>query len=176
MTEPQRVDWYAYPVVPLRLRLIGVHFHDDETASDADCAAFAQHPDLYERMLLARPSANSISVALEITTGEGAPLYMQVTYAADFRLHDDLAKEERDKALKYTAYYLAPRTIYPYLREFIANLTKRWRGGEITLPYFPLPTQRVDESELEIPQPLEEYQAELPLTGEGQDERAGTNV
>ncbi len=164
------VDWTGYPVVPSRIRLVVAQFVDNEAIPDEACTGFAANPQLFERLLLARSSPVNLSAAIEVTTAEEAPAFLRVMYAIDFALSAEMPEDERENLLRVSAYYIAPRTIYPYLREFVSNLTKRWRGGEILLPYFPIPIPPSEDGELIVPPPPpgEVYrQGEIPLEQQG---------
>lgn len=160
MSPDLRVERWSYRVRPTRVFLLHLHFNDAGEPPEGMPEMSAFEVDLG----LARPNPLQLSVALTVATAEDSPLSMTVTYAADYEMNALVPEDKRDEEWKHTAYYLAPGLLYPYIREMYTNVTSRWVGGPVSLPFLPIPLHIPDDKQaIPPPPPDAEFQAELHL-------------
>lgn len=112
---------------------------------------------------LFRPSYHRLIISLTVEVEEDAPFDLDVTYAVEFEMNEEVADEDQDYLWKHVAAHVAPGLLYPYVREAVTHLTSRWRGDTFSLPLIPLPA--LPEDEIAIPAPPEnsDRQGVLPL-------------
>ena len=150
-----------YPVRPVRVYLTHAHFYDPEDTPPS----FSERTGFHVSLELERPGPLNLVVALTVSTERDAPAQLTCTYAAEYEMNPAFNEELRDEMLTLVAYNLGPRLLYTYVREFITNVTARWRGEPLILPLSPLPiTQGHDE----IPPAPEDGSYQLPLIDEGE--------
>lgn len=89
----------------------------------------------------ARASSNQVAVALEVRAQ--APTTVEVAVKAGTILtidHADEPPSELDEEFAKIAAQMGPVILYPYIRELIADLTRRSGKGTITLPIYQVGT------------------------------------
>lgn len=106
-----------------------------------------------------RHSLRRMVIALGVTIPLDHPYSIEVMYAGDFVMADDVGASDVEDEWRRTAAQLAPIVLYPYLRELISDLTRRSQAEPLTLPVlafsgidveaieFPAPPSDVDESQ-----------------------------
>src|SRR5215213_8187837 len=150
----------GYPVRPAGVYLRHAHFYDpDDTSED-----FPDEQSFKVGLDLVRPTPLTLTVLLTVSTGEDAPIACECTYAVDYVMHGSVPAEEREELWRRVAFSLAPRLLYPYVREFFTNMTARWRGKSFILPFTTVPLPPMEDVAIP-PAQSEEYQSELPLIG-----------
>lgn len=162
------LEQWSYHVRPLRMYLVHVHFdsssEEPELEHEMDEAPPPPEGTFRVRLGLVRLAAMELSVELTVETSSASPVLFSMTYAADFQMHPGLPEAHREDVWRHVAYYLAPRLLYPYVRELITNLTSRVLSAPIALPFSPIPLN-IPASEQFVPPPPSdaEFQAELEL-------------
>jgi hypothetical protein len=91
-----------------------------------------------------RPSPRTVIVALRVRAGEDAPVVLDVTYACDFELSDELEGEALQGVCRELALETGPALLYPYVREEVSRLTERSRLGRLVLPWLRPPLEALD--------------------------------
>ena len=162
------LDQWGYHVRPLRMYLVHVHFDsslpEGEPENDPEEAAPLPEGAFVVRLGLVRLAAMELSVELTVETPSAVPVMFSMTYAADFEMHPGLPEAHREAMWRHVAYYLAPRSLYPYIRELVTNLTSRVPGGPILLPFSPIPLNIPVSEQFVPPSPSDaEFQAEFDL-------------
>ena len=141
-----------YIILTRRIYLAHAHFVDlqgpEFTSSDEPTAT-----EIQVSLGLTRPSESEMVVALTADTLPGTPYDISVTYAADYEIAATVPPAERDEHWRHLALQIAPGVLYPYLREFVTNLTSRSRAFTLNLPLIPLPLG-VGESDFHLPEVL----------------------
>lgn len=69
-------------------------------------------------------------------------------------MEEDFPEDSIEENWKRFAAHLAPVILYPYVREFISDITNRGRGASLTLPVLYV-GRGLDPDTLELPQPEE---------------------
>lgn len=111
----------------------------------------------------------------EVERENRAPFDLSVTYAAEFEIHESIPDERREEVLRLIGYRFGPQLLYTYIREFYTNVTSRWRGTPLVLPFLPIPLEPAEGEEDEgipPPPPHSAYQRELPFSGEEEEANA----
>lgn len=158
---PTYVDSSDYHVVPERIFLVHSSF--------ADRAGPLQEPDalpddlgFFISLGMHRLSRYRLTVAVSVDyAGEDAPFDLTVTYAAEFRMHDSVPSDAVEGLWKYIAQDLAVKVLYPYLRHAVSDLTDKWRGERVYLPFIPIPLEEDEGMEFAVPLPADLGQVSL---------------
>ena len=131
----------AFYATPLRIYLTEAHFSepslpDEEPGAWSDATEFEMWIGLY------RHSLRRLSVAVNLDSKANAPAEFSVSYAGDFVLDEQCPEEQIDNAWQSLAFDVAPKLVYPYIREEVSRLTAHSRVGMLVLPVLPLPVTR----------------------------------
>jgi preprotein translocase subunit SecB len=106
-------------------------------------------------MLFGRPSSwRRLTIAIGVVFDIEHPFRLEVMYAGEFEMSDEVLVDDRESHWRKVAAQLAPVILYPYIREVVHNLTGRSQSGELVLPV--LSFLGMAEEELEIPSPPED--------------------
>lgn len=100
-------------------------------------------------LAFARRSVRELTIALGVTVPMTRPYSVEVMYAGDFALSDSVPDEEVEAHWRQTAATLAPIVLYPYIRELVADLTRRSQAEDLTLPV--LAFGGIDVDGLQVP-------------------------
>lgn len=131
--------------------LVEVWFRDRTVDPDFDPEGGGYEEGMFEvRISLARPARRVLAVAMSMETGEDSPVEVRVCYVAEFEMSTDVPEEEWDGEWRRAASQLAPKLLYPHLREMFTSLSTRARGGPLMLPMAGLDLD-ISEDELAIP-------------------------
>jgi preprotein translocase subunit SecB len=155
------VDSSDYHVVPERIFLVDSTFADRSGPRD-EPAPIPDDLGIVISVALHRLGRFRLTVAVTIATvGEDSPFDLSVTYAGQFRMHDTVPADNIEPLWGYIARDLAIKVLYPYLRQAVSELTDRWRGEKLFLPFIPIPLHFADGEELEVPLPADDAQVSL---------------
>lgn len=147
-----------FPVRPARVYLGHAHFYDPGNTPEK----FSDEQSFRVGLDLERPDPQTLTVLLTVSTGPDAPLACECTYAVDYVMRGTVPPEEQEELWRRVAFVMAPRLLYPYVREFFTNITARWRGRSLTLPFSTVPLPPMEDVVIP-PARSAEYQPELPL-------------
>jgi preprotein translocase subunit SecB len=130
-----------FHAIPVRVYLTEAHFSepklpDEEPGVWSDATEFEMWIGVY------RHSPRKLSVAVNLDSSAHAPAEFSVSYAADFLLAEEYPAEQIDSAWQSIAFDIAPKLVYPYIREEVSRLTAHSRVGMLVLPVLPLPVTR----------------------------------
>jgi preprotein translocase subunit SecB len=130
-----------FDATPERIYLTEAHFSEPKLPDEApgvwsDTTEFEMWIGVY------RHSLRKLSVAVNLDSSANAPADFSVAYAGDFVLDERYPEEQIDSAWQSLAFDIAPRLVYPYIREEVARLTAHSRVGMLVLPVLPLPVTR----------------------------------
>lgn len=156
------VDSSDFQVVPERIFLVQSTFADRSGPADEPDPLSEDNIEILISLGLHRLSRYRLTVAVSVAyAGEDAPFDLAVTYAAQFRMHDTVPSDLVEELWAYVARDLAVKLLYPYLRQAVSELTEKWRGDKVYLPFIPIPLELEDGEEFSVPLPADGTQ--IPL-------------
>lgn len=124
----------ARPAVSLLQALLHEAVFADDPSAVGVTDAGPDHARLSVDLELVRTSPLHLTVALTLQGTSGLPYLLRVVYVADFEMDADVPEDRRDEAWREAAFVRAPRVLYPYVRELVANLTARAEDAPLLLP------------------------------------------
>jgi preprotein translocase subunit SecB len=155
------VDSSDFHVVPERIFLVQSSFADRSGPAD-EPDSLSDNVELLISLGLHRLSKYRLTVAVSAAyAGEDAPFDLAVTYAAQFRMHDTVPSDAVEELWEYIARDLAVKLLYPYLRQAVSELTEKWRGDKVYLPFIPIPLELEDDEEFVVPLPADGTQVTM---------------
>lgn len=155
------VDANDYHVVPERIFLVESTFAD-RSGPATEPEPVPEDFGIVISIGLHRLSRLRLTVALSVAcVGEDSPFDLSVTYAGQFRMHDTVPSDAVERLWGYIANDLAIKLLYPYLRQAVSELTDKWRGDKLYLPFIPIPLELPEGEELTVPLPADAGQVSL---------------
>jgi hypothetical protein len=155
------VDSSDYYVVPERIFLAQSKFAD-RAGPLGEPDALPDDLGFFISLGMHRLSRYRLTVAVTVAYDEeDAPFDLSVTYAAEFRMHDTVPSDAIEGLWKYVAQDLAVKVLYPYLRQAVSELTDKWRGDKVYLPFIPIPLDEEEGVEFVVPLPADAAQVSL---------------
>lgn len=155
------VDADAYYVVPERIFLVESRFAD-RSGPAAEPDPLPEDSGFLVSMGLHRLSRLTLTVALSVSYGgEDVPFDLYITYAGQFRMRDTVPADAVEPLWGYIARDLAVKLLYPYIRQAVSEMTEKWRGDKVFLPFLPLPLEFADQENFAVPLPTDDGQVSL---------------
>jgi preprotein translocase subunit SecB len=141
-----------FDATPVRVYLTEAHFSEPRPPDEAP-GSWSDETEFELSISLYRQSLRTLTVALNLKSGEHAPAGFSVSYAGDWMLDEQYPQDQIDSAWQSLAFDVAPNVLYPSIREEVSRLTAHSRVGMLALPVLPLPLRR--PADLQIPAPPE---------------------
>lgn len=147
---PERIRLANFRASAQHIFLVHARFLDRGGPS-RDVVARPQEVEMALSLAFHRHSSRRMVIALGVTVPLDYPYSIEVMYAGDFALADDVDAGDVEDEWRRTAAELAPIVLYPYVRELVSDLTRRSQAEQLTLPV--LAFSAIDASSIEFPPP-----------------------
>jgi preprotein translocase subunit SecB len=144
-----------FPISVTNVYLVHCHFIDrDSPESDPSPVVMDEVP-FSIKFAFVRPSLRKLVMAMICQIETEKPYALEVMYAGAFLMEESFPIDSIETTWKSFAAEVAPVILYPYVREFVSDLTTRGRAASLTLPVLYVGLG-LDPDTLILPQP-EEY-------------------
>lgn len=137
-----------FDATPVRVYLTEAHFSEPRPPDEAP-GSWSGETEFELSISLYRQSLRTLTVALNLKSGEHAPAEFSVSYAGDWSLGEQYPQDQIDDAWQALAFDVAPNVLYPSIREEVSRLTAHSRVGMLVLPVLPFPLRR--PADLQVP-------------------------
>jgi preprotein translocase subunit SecB len=139
-----------FPISVGNIYLVHCHFVDRDRPDSEPSPVILDEVPLSMRFAFVRPNPRKLVMAMICEIETEKPYSLEVMYAGEFTMDDDFPEDAIEDTWKTFSAEVAPIILYPYVREFVSELTNRGRAASLTLPVL-FHGFRIDPESIELP-------------------------